>query len=145
MVSWSVVYKLFCSKYLMAYLRTENKASRGSVHSYIHIALNSASGNISHNWCYTRNHCKIVHFQSFNCLILELKTLVQWNLIITVTYGPKVCVCNKEVAALQRCKFIQSYYLELEVGGCNNEVAALQSDHYTEVPLYTYTVDAVAS
>jgi len=72
---------------------------------------------------------------------------------LTVTYWPKVCVCNKEVAALQRCKFIQSYYLELEVGGCNNEVAALQSDHYTEVPLYisiggltySYTVDAVVS
>ena len=32
--------------------------------------------------------------------------------------------------------------LELKLGGCNNEVATLQSDHYTEVPLYsvhTYT------
>ena len=38
--------------------------------------------------------------------------IVQWNLIVTVTNGLKVC-------------------------GCNREVAALQSDHYTEVPLYT--------
>ena len=72
---------------------------------------------------------------------MGLKSLVQWNLIIMVTYGPKVCGCNIEVAALQRCKCIQSYHLELEVGGCNSEVAALQSDHYTEVPLYIQAPD----
>ena len=54
-----------------------------------------------------------------------------YNLIITVTCGPKVCGCNREVAALQRRKCIQSYYLGLELGSCNNE-AALKSDHYTE-------------
>jgi len=54
-----------------------------------------------------------------------ITNLIQWNLIITVTNGPKVCGCNGEVAALQRCKCMQSYHLELELGGCNNEVAAL--------------------
>ena len=38
----SVVHILFCS---MVYLWTETKASRSSVYSYIHRALNSASGN----------------------------------------------------------------------------------------------------
>ena len=33
---------------------------------------------------------------------------------------------------------MQSYHLGLELGDCNNEVAALQSDHSTEVPLYTH-------
>ena len=31
-------------------------------------------------------------------------------------------------------------HLALELGGCNNEEAALQSDHYTEVPLYTDSI-----
>jgi len=42
-------------------------------------------------------------------------------LIVTVTYGLKVCGCNGEVAALQRCKCMQSYHLQvvIHVGGCN--------------------------
>ena len=45
----------------------------------------------------------------------------------------KICGCNREVAALQRCKCMKLYHSEL---GCIKEVAALQSDLYKEVPLY---------
>ena len=57
------------------------------------------------------------------CIITLLHTCsvivssTQWNLIATVTYGPKVCGCNRELAALQRYKCIQSYHLKLELGG----------------------------
>jgi len=62
---------------------------------------------------------------------MSSQAYLQWNLIITVTYGLNICGCNREVAALHRYKCIQSYHLELELGGCNNEVAASQSDHST--------------
>ena len=47
----------------------------------------------------------------------------QWNLIITVTYGPNISGCHIEVAAIQKCKCIESHHLGLELGSCNNEVA----------------------
>ena len=51
---------------------------------------------------------------------------VQQNLIITATYGLNIFSCHIKVAALQRCKCIESHHLGLEVhvGGCNNKVAA---------------------
>ena len=42
----------------------------------------------------------------------------------------KNCGCNKEVAALKRCRMCGVRHLELELSGCNKEVAALHSDHY---------------
>ena len=38
---------------------------------------------------------------------------VQWSLIITATYGPNISGCYIEVAALQRCKCIESHHLGL--------------------------------
>ena len=49
---------------------------------------------------------------------------VQWNLIIPTTCGPNIPSSNIEVAALLRCKCVESHHMELELGGCNNEVAA---------------------
>ena len=43
-------------------------------------------------------------------------TVIQWNLSVTVTHGPKIS--------------------ELELSGCNKEVAALHSDHFTQIQLY---------
>lgn len=37
----------------------------------------------------------------------------------------EVCGCNRQVAALQRCKHTQSYHLGLELGGCCHEMAAV--------------------
>ena len=47
-------------------------------------------------------------------------TCVEWNLIITATYGPNICGCCIEAAALQRytCTRIESHHLGLEWGGC---------------------------
>ena len=49
---------------------------------------------------------------------------IQWNLIITATYGPNISGCYIEVAALQRWKCFKSRHLGLGLGGCNNEVTA---------------------
>ena len=42
------------------------------------------------------------------------KEQVQWNLTITATYGPNISGCYIEVAALHRCKCIESYHLGLD-------------------------------
>ena len=66
--------------------------------------------------------------------------LIQWNLSIRVAYGPQICGCNREVAVKQRFKYRPLYYKWPEVGGCNSEVAALQSNHFTEVSLYSEVI-----
>ena len=58
-----------------------------------------------------------------------MKRMLDWftttvDLIITATYGPNISGCYTEVAALQRCKCVESHHLGFELGGCNNEVAA---------------------
>ena len=49
---------------------------------------------------------------------------IQQNLLITATYGANISGCYIQVAALQRCKCIESHHLGFELGGRNNEVAA---------------------
>ena len=39
---------------------------------------------------------------------------VQWSLTITATYGPNICGCYRQVAALQRCKCTESYHPGLD-------------------------------
>ena len=39
---------------------------------------------------------------------------IQWNLIITAIYGPNFSGCYIKVAALQRCKCIESHHLGID-------------------------------
>ena len=49
---------------------------------------------------------------------------IQWNLIITATYGLNISGCYLEVVALQRCNVLNCITWDLTIGDCNNEVAA---------------------
>ena len=57
-------------------------------------------------------------------IILTMQTMkIQQNFLIKATYEANISGCYIQVAALQRCKCIESHHLGLELGGCNNEVA----------------------
>ena len=70
-------------------------------------------------------HSVVILVQSALSLLTFLD--IQRNRTITATYmyGPNISSYYTVMAALQRCKCIESRQLGIELGGCNNEVAVI--------------------
>ena len=67
--------------------------------------------------------------ESVFCMLYSdilISILIQWNLSISVTLGPKSVTRDLSHLKLKLCVLVY-----------NNEVAVLQDDYYTEIPPYS--------